>query len=75
MEDLCKALWRKDPVPTSCFGLVHRLQEASAQVDLWKRSACTEGARQAFASVEAYYPKLELEPIALKRPQRRRARR
>lgn len=44
MEDLCKALWPRDPLPTSFFGLVRRLQGASAQADLWKRSACLEGA-------------------------------
>lgn len=51
MEDLCRALWRKDPVPTSYFRLVHRLQEGRDRVDRWKTSACIEGARQAFAAV------------------------
>ena len=59
MEDLCKALWPRDPLPTSFFGLVRRLQGAGAQADLWKRSACLEGARQAFAAVQAHYPKLD----------------
>lgn len=68
MDDLCRALWRKDPVPTSYFGLVRRLQEGRDRVDLWKTSTCTKGARQAFAAIQAYYPKLELRSIAEKRP-------
>lgn len=31
-------------------------------------STCIEGARQAFAAVLAYYPKLKLQPIVEKHP-------
>lgn len=51
MEDLCRAIWPRDPLPTSYLGLVRLLQEASAQVKLWKKLACTEGARQDFVAV------------------------
>lgn len=64
MEDLCIALWPSDPLPTSFFGLVLCLQGATAQVELRKRSTCLEGARQAFAAIQAHYPRLDLEPVA-----------
>ena len=69
LEDLCIALWPSDPLPTSFFGLVQRLQRAVTQVELWKRSACLEGAREAFAAVRTWYPKLELEPVAQRGPE------
>ena len=49
---------------------MRRLQEASAQADLCKRSACIEGARQAFVAVQAYYPKLDMEQVARQCPER-----
>lgn len=70
MEDLCKALWPRNPLPTSFFGLVRRLRGASAHADLRKRSACLKGAWQAFAAVQAHYPKLDLESVARQGPER-----
>lgn len=55
-------------MPTSYFRLVRRLKEGHNQVDRWKTSVCTEGARQAFVAVQAYYLKLELQPITEKHP-------
>lgn len=69
LEDLCIALWPSDPLPTSFFGSVQRLQRAVPQVELWKRSACLEGVREAFAAVRTWYPKLELEPVAQRGPE------
>ena len=68
LEDLCIVLWPSDPLPTSFFGLVHRLQGAVAQVKLWKWSACLEGAREAFAAIRTWYPKLDLELVAQRGP-------
>ena len=54
MKDLIVRLWPADPIPSSYFGLVKRLVEASPRVDALKRSACIEGARMAFARVKLH---------------------
>ncbi|XP_020150077.4 uncharacterized protein [Aegilops tauschii subsp. strangulata] len=69
MEDLCNALWPAEPLPSSYFGLIQRLRSASPRVQLWKRSACLEGARQAYASVKAYYPVVKPEEMAKGAPE------
>ena len=68
MEDMFRVLWRKEPVPTSYFELVRRLQEGRAQIRRWQQSACREGARQAWAAMQTHYPTLNLTPIAEKCP-------
>ena len=46
------------------FSLLRRLVEAPAQVDVWKRSACIEGATHAFARVKMHVPGLGIERVA-----------
>ena len=64
MEDICINLWPQEPLPTSFFGLVQRLQDASSQIQNWKCSTCLEGAERAYASVMAHYPKIKPLEIA-----------
>jgi hypothetical protein len=49
LQDLSVKLWPTKPLPTSYFGLLRRLVDAPTRMDAWKRSACIEGAQQAFA--------------------------
>ena len=69
MEDLCINLLPTEPLPSSYFGLVQRLQSASPQVHLWKRFACLEGARLAYASVRTHYPGPKAEVVAVGPPE------
>ena len=64
MKDLIVRLWPADPIPSSYFGLVKRLVEASLRVDALTRSACIEGARMAFARVKVHWAKMNAGHIA-----------
>jgi hypothetical protein len=59
MKDLCIKLWPSEPLPSSYFGLVQRLYDATPRIDAWKRSACFEGARMAFGKTKVHWPKIK----------------
>lgn len=69
MSDICNALWPNALLPPSFFELVQRLWGAPAQIELWKRSTCLEGAREALAAVQMWWPRMELEPMKRNRPE------
>jgi hypothetical protein len=64
LQNLSTKLWLTDAIPTSYFGLICRLVEALAQVDVWKHSACIEGAQQAFAHFKMHIPMMGCERVA-----------
>lgn len=64
MEQIFKALWRDEPLPTTYFEQSQRLQEGHDRIRKWKMSACHEGARQARAMMQVHFPNLDLKPIA-----------
>jgi hypothetical protein len=64
LQDLCVNMWPTEALPASFFGLLVWLQEAVPQVNRWKRSACMEGARRAYACVKMHFRKVEAEVVA-----------
>ena len=68
MKDLIVRMWPAEPIPSSYFGLVKRLVEASLRVDVLKRSACIEGARMAFAHVKMHWAKMKVRNISTAGP-------
>jgi hypothetical protein len=64
MKDLRVKLWPSKPLPSSYFGLVQKLVDATPRVDSWKRSACIKGARMAFGKTMVHWPKLKPTKIA-----------
>ena len=68
MKDLIVWLWPAEPIPSSYFGLVKRLVEASPRVDALTRSACIEGARMAFAHVKVHWAEMNAVHIATAGP-------
>ena len=54
LKDLIIRLWPAEAIPSSYFGLVKRLTDALPRVEAVKHSACTEGARMAFARVKMH---------------------
>lgn len=64
IEDLCGALWLNSPPLSSFYGWAQCLQGAVAQAELWKRSTCMEGAREAYAVVQTWWSRLDLDPVA-----------
>ena len=64
LQDLSIKLWPTEALPTSYFSLLRRLVDAPAQIDSWKRSACIEGAQQAFAHFKMHVPVLECAQVA-----------
>lgn len=69
IEDLCVHLWLVEPLPTSFFGLVARLQDAGPRALYWKWSACLEGAQMAYACVKTHYPRIDMRLMALGPPE------
>ena len=63
LQDLCIKLLPTEPLPMSYFSLIQRLVDAPARIDAWKRSACIEGARHAFAMVKVHVPVMTSAPV------------
>ena len=59
MKGFIVRLWPGDALPNSFFGLVRRLVDACARLEVVKRSVCIEGARRAFARVKLQWVKLD----------------
>ena len=52
MKDMVIRLWPAEPIPSSYFGLVRRL-------DVNKQSVCIKGARMAFALTKVHWGKMD----------------
>lgn len=63
MEAVFTLLWPGEIIPENFFDFAVRLQEASARIEAWKASAAREGARQAWATLQANFPGLDIGPI------------
>ena len=64
MKNMAKALWPSDVPPESMEGLADLFQGAWRQFELWKTSACREGAREAWAMVKTRYTGLDPNHMA-----------
>ena len=64
LQDLCVTLWPAEAMPKSLFGLTAHLQNVVPCVERWKRSACFEGARRAYACVKTHFRKVDAETCA-----------
>lgn len=68
MEALFMMLWPGEDLPDNFFDLAVRLQEAPLRIAEWKSSAAWEGACQAWTTLKAHYPSLNLGPIISANP-------
>ena len=68
MKGLIVQMWPSDPLPSSYFGLVRRLVDACARLEVIKRSVCIEGARRAFARVKVHWAKLDAVKLVKEGP-------
>ena len=64
MRSVAKALWPSASPPGSMEELVKLFQGARRRFQLWKISACREGAREAWAMVKTRYTKLDPNHMA-----------
>ena len=64
MKSMVKALWPSDTPPESMEGLASLFKGARCHFELWKMSACHEGAREAWAMVKTRYTKLDPNHMA-----------
>ena len=55
MRSMEKALWPSDAPPENMEGLAYLFKGAQRRFQLWKASACWEGAREAWAMVKTLY--------------------
>ena len=69
MISMAKALWPSDAPPESMEGLANLFKGARCRFELWKASACWEGAREAWAMVKTCYIGLDLNHMARVGPQ------
>ena len=65
---MAKALWPSNSPPGSMDELANLFKGAHRRLELWKISACREGAREAWAMVKTQYTKLDPNHIARVRP-------
>ena len=54
MKVLIVRLWHAEPLPSSYFGLVKRLESGCLRLEVIKRSVCIEGARMAFVRAKLH---------------------
>ena len=59
MKDLYVRLWPSEPVLCIYFGLVAKLCDASARIDVVKHLVCIEGAHMAFVKTMVHWPKIK----------------
>jgi hypothetical protein len=59
MKSMEKALWPSDAPPDSMAELASRFKGARQRFELWKISACREGARKAWAMAKTWFTKLD----------------
>ena len=59
MKGFIVRLWPGDALPNSYVGLVRRLMDACAWLEVVKRSICIEGARRAFALAKVHWAKMD----------------
>ena len=64
MRSIAKALWPSASPPGGMEELVKLFQGARRRFQLWKISACREGAREAWAMVKTWYTKLDPNHMA-----------
>ena len=64
MKNMAKALWPSDVPPESMEGLADLFKGAWRHFELWKTSACREGAREAWAMVKTRYTGLDPNHMA-----------
>ena len=69
MKSMVKALWPSDTPPESMEGLADLFKGARCRFELWKTSACREGAREAWAMVKTRFTKLDPNHMARVGPQ------
>ena len=61
---MVKALWPSDTPPESMEDLTNLFKGARRRFELWKTSACCEGAREAWAMVKTRYTRLDPNHMA-----------
>ena len=69
MKSMVKALWPSDAPLESMEELANLFKGARRRFDLWKMSACREGAQEAWAMVKTRYTGLDLNHMARVGPQ------
>ena len=68
MRSIAKALWPSTSPPGRMEELIQLFKVARWRFQLWKISACREGAREAWAMVKTRYTKLDPNHMARVRP-------
>ena len=64
MQGIAQALWPSAPLPGGMGELVDMLKGAWRCFQLWKVSACQQGAREAWAMVKTRYAKTDPNHMA-----------
>ena len=64
MRSMIKALWPAEKPPEGMTELADRFKEARSRFELWKTSACREGAREAWAMIKTRYTGLNTKRMA-----------
>src|SRR3954464_13703709 len=64
MQGVVQALWPSISVPEGLGELAEKLTGARRRFQLWKKSACRQGAREAWAMVKTRYTKSDPNHMA-----------
>ena len=64
MKSMVKEWWSLEVPPESMAELASRFKGVMRRLELWRKLACQEGAREAWAMVKTRFTKLEPEHMA-----------
>ena len=63
MKDLIVRIWLGELLPTSYYGVIKQMVDASPRLEVIKRSVCIEDARRALARAKVHWGKLDAEKL------------
>ena len=64
LHRMCSALWPEDETPSLVPDLVEKMRDAVKRFHIWKKSACREGAQEAWAMLKTKYTLTDTERLS-----------
>ena len=61
---MCSVLWPEEETPSMMTDLIEKMRDGAKRFHIWKRSACREGAREAWAMLKTKYTLTDTEQLS-----------
>ena len=64
LHRMCSVLWPEETTPSLLSDLIEKLRGAAKHFDIWKKFACREGAREAWAMLKTRFTSIDTERLS-----------